>query len=89
MSPCPENAPGRLFSRRSEAFDAPQQQQSSDMANFQLSPLDKAKLLYHINKMIGTLHLCIPLLVTPDILQIAHGESYPGSSYCYKIVARS
>ena len=54
-----------------------------------LSPLDKTKLLYQVNRTTGNLRLCIPPTVAPDILQIAHGEGHPGFSRCYKIVTRS
>lgn len=50
---------------------------------------DKTKLLYQVNTTTGNLQLCIPPVVAPDILQIAHGEGHPGFSRCYEIVTRS
>lgn len=47
---------------------------------------DKAKFLYHVNKLTSVYCLCIFLLVDSDILAIAHKEKYPGFSYCYKII---
>lgn len=47
---------------------------------------DKTKLLYHVNRTTGNLWLYIPPVVASDILQIAHGEGYPGFSHCYEIV---
>lgn len=58
------------------------------VANSTLPPLDKSKLLYQINRITGNLRLCIPPTVAPNILQIAHGESHPSFSRCYKIVTR-
>ena len=53
-----------------------------------LPPPDKTKLLYHVNRTIGNLRLCISLAVAPDVLQIANKEGYPGFSRCYEIVTR-
>lgn len=53
-----------------------------------LPAFNKSKLLYHVNKFTGVHWLCIPLLVTPDILAIAYGEGHPSFSCCYKIIAR-
>ncbi len=69
---------------RSLSVEHPQ----SDSANA-LPPPDKTKLLYHVNRLTGVHRLCIPPLVAPDILAIAHGEGHPGFSRCYEIIARS
>ena len=53
-----------------------------------LPPPDKIKLLYHVNRTIGNLRLCILLAVAPDVLQIANKEGHPGFSHCYEIVTR-
>lgn len=53
-----------------------------------LSP-NKTKLLYHVNRTIGNLQLCIPPAVAPNVLQIAHGKSHQDFSCYYKIVTRS
>lgn len=54
-----------------------------------LLPSNKAKLLYHINKITGNLRLYILPVVAPNILQIVYREGYLVFSYCYKIVTRS
>lgn len=51
-----------------------------------LPPLDKIKLLYHINKVINVHYLYILPLVTSDIFVIAHWKGYPSFSYYYKII---
>ena len=50
---------------------------------------DKAKLLYHVNRLTKVHRLCIPPSVTPDILAIAHGEGNLGFSRCYEIITCS
>lgn len=54
-----------------------------------LPPPDKTKFLYHVNKVTGIYHLCIPPSVALDILAIAHEERHLGFSCCYKIIAHS
>lgn len=56
---------------------------------FRPLPPNETKLLYHVNRTISNLQLCIPPAVAPDILQIAHEENHPGFSHCYKIVTHS
>lgn len=48
--------------------------------------LNKTRLLYHINKFIGTFHLCISPLITPDILKITYRSKDLWFSCWYKIV---
>ncbi len=50
---------------------------------------DKAKLLYHVNRLTNVHRLCIPPSVATDILGIAHGEGHPGFSRCFEIISRS
>lgn len=50
---------------------------------------DKTKLLYHVNKLTGVHHLCIPPFLAPDVLAIAHKEGYPGFAWCYEIISQS
>ena len=53
-----------------------------------LPPPNKTRLLYHVNRTTGNLRLCILPAMALDVLQIAHGEGYPGFSYCYEIISR-
>ena len=50
---------------------------------------DKAKLLYHVNRLTNVHRLCIPRSVAPNILGIAQGEGHPGFSRCFEIVSCS
>ena len=51
-----------------------------------LPPPNKTKLLYHVNRTIGNLRLCITPAMAPEILQIAYGEGHLSFSCCYEIV---
>lgn len=54
-----------------------------------LLPLDKAKLLYYVNKKTGIQYLGIPPSVALNILPVAHENRYPGFFYCYEIITLS
>lgn len=83
---CPEGEAKVLsMPKLSRPIEEPLQFNSADS----IPLLNKTKLLYHINKLMGVHCLCIPPLVAPDILTIAHGEGDPGFSRCYKIITRS
>lgn len=64
--------------------ESPQPNNSDDFP-----PSDKAKFLYHVNKVTGIHHLCISLSVAPNIPAIAHKKGPPGFFCCNKIITCS
>ncbi len=51
--------------------------------------MDDAERLFHVNRQNGVRHLCIPPVVFPDVIQIAHGQGHPGFACCFEILTRS
>lgn len=49
-------------------------------------PLDKTKLLYHINRLTGVYYLCISLSIVPNIFAITYGKRHSGFFQYYKII---
>lgn len=73
----------------------------STLSNFDLPPweypkagvetvalADKKKLLYYVDKVTGIHHLCIPPLVTTEIITLAHNTSHSGFSRYFEIITR-
>lgn len=79
--------PTRLLLKPRKAIPHPESFLSV-LEDSRLSPPNKTKLLYYINRTTSNLQLYIPLVVAPDILQVVYGESHSGFFHCYKIVTR-
>ena len=47
------------------------------------------QLIYHLDRVTGVRRLCIPPIVAPDLLAIAHGEGQPSFARYHKIISRS
>lgn len=48
-----------------------------------------AQLIYHLDHVTDVCRLCIPPVVTPDLLVIAHGKGHPGFTRYHKIISHS
>lgn len=48
-----------------------------------------AQLIYHLDCVTGIRQLCISPSVTPDLIDIVHGEAHPGFACCHEIISRS
>lgn len=80
---CPEGESKILLALgKSQSLEEPLQPNNIN----DLSPSDKTKLLYHVNKVTGVHCLSILPLVAPEILVIVHKNGHPSFSYCYEII---
>ena len=50
---------------------------------------DDADLIFYIDRFSGLKRLYIPQPVIKDVLNLAHGEGYPGFERCFEIISKS